>query len=218
MKYQDYEGDVLWIIVDDALPITTAFIPEDFKKGWKIVKVYPKSKWRFGANTQSSNILEGIKVLKQYDNIDLIFVIEDDDYYSPRYLRSMVSKLDSCLLMGEQYSIYYNPVLRGYFLNGNTVHSSLFQTAFVPSILNTVEGICRTRIRYIDMTLFKRSRIPFEKIKFFSGENLAIGIKGLPGRGGIGMGHKPGLKLIPDPDMIKLREWIGDDCLYYMNI
>jgi hypothetical protein len=217
MKHQDYEGDVLWVIVDDGNPASTEFIPEDFRKGWKIIKVYPKAKWRSGAITQCSNILEGLKVVKQYDNIDLVFIIEDDDYYTPRYLRVMLSKLNSYLVIGEQYSIYYNPVLRGYFLNGNTIHSSLFQTAFSPLLLEKMEGICTKKARFIDMTLFKRSNIPFEKMGLFSGENLAIGIKGLPGRGGIGMGHRPGLQLVPDPDMSKLKEWIGDDFIYYMN-
>jgi len=218
MKHQDYEGDVLWVIVDDGVPITTDFIPEDFRKDWKIVKVYPKNKWRYGLNTQCSNILEGINVVKQYSNIDLIFIIEDDDYYTPKYLRGMVSKVDSCFIIGEQYSIYYNPIRRGYLINGNTIHSSLFQTAFTPPILDKLEDVCKYKVKFVDMTLFKRCGIPLEKMKFFSGENLAIGIKGLSGRGGIGMGHRAGLQLTPDPNMDKLKEWIGDDYIYYLNV
>jgi hypothetical protein len=130
----------------------------------------------------------------------------------------MVSKLDSCSIIGEQYSIYYNPIRRGYLINGNIIYSSLFQTAFTPSILDKLENICRTNVKFIDMTLFKRSGIPSEKMLLFSGENLAIGIKGLSGRGGIGMGHRTGLRLTPDSNMEKLKEWIGDDYLYYLNI
>lgn len=216
MRQQDYEGEVLWVIVDDGDPISIDCVTEDFRKGWKIVKAFPAKKWKFGMNTQSTNILEGLKVVKQY-KVDLIFIIEDDDYYTPRYLREMVNKIGSCLIIGEMFSIYYNPLLRGYLINGNTVYSSLFQTAFTPALLSTVEGVCLTKAKFIDMTLYKRSGIPADKMHLFSSENLAIGIKGLPGRLGIGMGHRPGLKLTPDPDMSKLREWIGDDYLYYMK-
>jgi len=217
MKHQDYEGEVLWVIIDDGNPSTTNFIPVDFKKNWKIVKLYPGVKWKFGMNTQCSNLLEGLKIVKKYNNIDLIFIIEDDDYYSSQYLRKMYEKLDSCVLIGEQFSFYYNPVRRGYLLNRNTTHSSLFQTAFVPSLIPTVEKICSAKVKFVDVRLYKKSEIPAEKIKFFSGENLAIGIKGMPGRFGIGIGHRPHLHLVPDPDMDKLKELIGNDYIYYMK-
>lgn len=216
MHQQDYKGGVLWVIVDDGDPITTDGIKEDFKTGWKIVKVFPKEKWRVGKNTQSHNILTGLEVVKQY-KVRLVFMIEDDDYYTPRYLREMESKIGNHDVIGEQYSIYYNPVRGGWYSNENKHHSSLFQTAFKPSIIPIFEEICRRRMVFLDIALYRHSPVKRERIKFFVGEHLAIGIKGLNGRPGIGMGHRRMIKLHDDPKMKRLKELIGNDYIYYLN-
>ena len=54
------------------------------------------------------------------------------------------------------------------------------------------------------------------KINLFNHENLAIGIKGLPGRNGIGVGHHDNLNLIPDPDWAQLKKLIGNDYMFYL--
>lgn len=46
-------------------------------------------------------------------------------------------------------------------------------------------------------------------------ESLCIGIKGLPGRAGIGIGHRLGPNEKTDHDGTILREWIGDDAARY---
>jgi len=43
-----------------------------------------------------------------------------------------------------------------------------------------------------------------------------VGIKGLPGRSGIGMGHRAEIRMTPDPEFVKLKELIGDDYMYYL--
>jgi hypothetical protein len=45
--------------------------------------------------------------------------------------------------------------------------------------------------------------------------NTVVGIKGLPGRKGLGLGHRPDHRFTPDPDFAKLREWIGADAEHY---
>lgn len=220
MKRQDYEGEVLWVIVDDAIPITVDCITEDFRPGWTIVKEYPKPAWVYGQNTQYRNLLAGCAVVKKFD-VKAVFIIEDDDYYSPRYLREMMERMGKYDIIGEQCTIYYNPILRGWINNNNKNHSSLFQTAFAPSMIPTFERICVSKNgRFIDMTLYRRFGIPLERINLFKADNLAVGIKGISGRAGIGQGHRLKLreKLAPDPNMDKLKELIGDDYIYYINI
>jgi hypothetical protein len=45
---------------------------------------------------------------------------------------------------------------------------------------------------------------------------LSIGIKGMPGRGGLGRGHKLDAYRNDDPDGKLLREWIGPDAEVYL--
>jgi len=217
MKAQDYEGTVVWVIVDDAVPVTTNEIPYTFRDKWEIVKTYPKPSWSLGKNTQQRNMLEALKVVKSYP-MEALFVIEDDDYYSPSYLRKMMDRKGDYDVWGEQNTIYYNPKVRAWQDNRNVHHSSLFQTAVTPAMIPVLEQICRNKGKFIDIRLFRHSNIPPEKINLFKDGNLAIGIKGLSGRGGIGLGHQLGYRMVSDPDMSKLKELIGDDYLYYVNV
>ena len=33
----------------------------------------------------------------------------------------------------------------------------------------------------------------------------------MPGRSGYGVGHNPGRAYVPDPELVQLTEWIGED-------
>jgi hypothetical protein len=68
---------------------------------------------------------------------------------------------------------------------------------------------------FIDMAFFRLMGKDI-KVNLFDGKDLAIGIKGLPGRKGIGMGHRAEVKMARDPDFSKLKELIGDDYMYYL--
>jgi hypothetical protein len=216
MKQQDYDGEVLWIIVDDAVPVTTDIITDDFRKGWRIIKLYPEPRWKKGDNTQARNLLAGVNEVKKH-KVDAIFIIEDDDYYSPRYLRVMMRKIKGYDVAAEAYTVYYNPVKRGYLRNVNDRHASLFQVAFVPDLLPVFKKVCETKVRFIDIDFFRTLSFsnPKKKINIFNNLDLAIGIKGLPGRAGIGMGHRADSKLISDPNFEKLRTLIGEDYIFY---
>lgn len=216
MREQNYKGDVLWVIIDDSLPITTNDI-DGFNENWRIVKIYPEEKWMVGKNTQARNLRLGIEEVKKY-NVEAVFIIEDDDYYSSQYLRVMMEKLQGYHLVGEVPTIYYNVIRRAWRYMKNTKHSSLFQTAFTPELLPLFEKSCSIdSLKFIDLKFYLAvSNERKYKINLFSHENLAIGIKGLPGRMGIGVGHNDHLNLIPDPDWGQLKKLIGNDYMYYL--
>lgn len=217
MYNQDYTGPVLWVIVDDGPISTIDFIHENFRKNWIIAKIYPSLKWRPGLNTQCDNLITAVNFIQQYKpkNIKNLFIIEDDDYYSSRYLRVMNEKMGNYKLCGEANTIYYNPVKRGWRQNPNNKHSSLFQTVISYSIINIFKRVLERRAKFVDIMLY-RHFVPRSDINLFTGENLAIGIKGLDGRPGIGIGHRENYVLQPDPDFKKLRELIGEDYKYYL--
>lgn len=214
MSQQRYEGEVLWIIVDDALPRSTDFIPADFRENWNILKVYPTPPWEKGQNTQARNIHAGIQAMRSFcdmDSVTAIFIIEDDDYYSPNYLARTAEQLKGYDLCGELLTIYYNVASRSWMRNGNRQHSSLFQTAFTPAAIPMLEQCWQHK--YIDCNLFNLVQ---NKHLFMDGD-LAIGIKGQDGRGGIGMGHSNLFGYQPDPKGIELYNLIGHDVIHYIN-
>jgi hypothetical protein len=209
MKVQTYKGKVCWIVIDDCFPVTTSKL-DNFKDNWFIVKKYPKPIWKKGDNTQSRNLKVGIDIVKVLPDVEAIFIIEDDDYYKPEYLQEMINRLKGFSLAGETKTVYYNLVSRSFKVNDNTGHSSLFQTCFTKSILPIFES-CLTS-SFIDIRLFKK----VQNANLFEAGKLSIGMKGLPGRTGIGNGHRM-KNGISDPDGEKLKELLGDDAKYYLE-
>lgn len=240
MKRQNYEGEVLWIVVDDALPRTSQNIPANkeylvsekglvdvstlqntggFKKDWTVIKLYPVPVWEVGQNTQSRNIGCGtnfIKALKE--NIEAIFIIEDDDWYSPEYLQEMVKNLKGFDVVGETKTVYYNVADYTVRPNRNTMHASLFQTAFTLSVLPIFERVLENKSKFIDMDFFRSVR--GHNVNLLNNVRFSVGIKGMGGRAGIGSGHT--LKVAGKPSKptyakaMELKELIGMDYLNYL--
>jgi hypothetical protein len=208
MKRQTYKGRVTWVIVDDALPVSTDCVKSKFKKDWSIIKVYPDPKWQVGQNTQARNIAAGIAEVKKLKGVKYIFIIEDDDYYKANYLDRMVERMEGYDLGGETHTVYYNVVSRRYHMNENKGWSSLFQTAFTPKVIPILER-CYTE-KFIDLKLFASVK---NKLLFRDG-NLGIGIKGMAGRAGIGAGHER-MTMTPDYNTSVLTAMIGSDAEVY---
>lgn len=212
MNNQTYEGDVVWVIVDDCIPITTKL--KETKENWIILHEHPRPLWKPGQNSQARNISVGIiKLLLHFpkNQIDAIFIIEDDDYYSPEYLERMVPRIKGYWAVGEKNSMYYNVMYRKYQVNRNTQHSSLFQTAFTWEALPLFEA-CYSE-KYIDLMFWRH--LPPGKGLLFDQEMLSIGMKGMPGRGGIGAGHGKYNCFNDDSDLNYLKSLIRDDYKHY---
>jgi hypothetical protein len=212
MRRQTYSGKVVWIIVDDGYPRTTEHITEAFRPDWPKVKIYPTPTWRTGENTQVRNLQAGIDYIKanfQKQDVDGIFIIEDDDYYRPQYLERMTDRLKGFDIVGEKNTIYYNVEWRRHVTNANAVHASLFQTAFSYDAIPDFEASFAHK--FIDCLFWTK---PARKNLFNEG-NLAIGMKGIPGRGGIGAGHRRAQNMQPDPYLHYLRSLVGEDVKFY---
>ena len=211
MKKQTYTGEVVWIIVDDFEPRTTDMVTEDFRPNWTIIKEYPQPFWQLGYNTQGRNISVGINALDRYksEEIEGIFIIEDDDYYKPEYLDEMVKRLPGYLLIGETNTIYYNVAFRRYALNANKAHASLFQIAFKPELIPYLRKIYTEKfIDFVFFDIVRRAGLN-DKINLFFANYLAVGMKGMPGRSGIGAGHSRAFSMNVDSGMNYLNQLIG---------
>jgi len=212
MLNQTYRGKVLWIIVDDCIPITSNIIEEPFGKNWIVVKRHPVPEWKPGMNTQKRNLLLAFNIIDLFV-VEKVFIVEDDDYYSPVYLEKMMSYLQKYKMVGEANTVYYNIPQRRYRLNVNSRHSSLFQTAFDITLLPEVRKLVEKSTGFIDMNIWKGLNTS-KKLFYTNGHPLSIGIKGLPGRPGIGIGHRDGCR-IPDPNLQYFRSIIGEDFKYF---
>lgn len=205
MAAQDYAGNVVWIIVDDGEEAT----PVTFKReGWETIVVRPSPRWQPGMNTQARNMRAGLAFV---DTSARLLVIEDDDYYAPSWLSRMDHELMFADLVGEMRARYYNIKTRHYRQLQNAHHSSLCSTALKGNAIPILHEICKRATKFIDLDLWKDQRIR----KRLLPSNDVVGIKGLPGRGGIGMGHRDEFG---QPDNVGiLAQWLGDGVQLYAD-
>ena len=205
MKAQTYAGPVRWVIVDDGeqpQPITFE------REGWTLDVVRPEPFWRPGANTQARNLLAGLESINRSARL---LVIEDDDHYASDWLEVCDAHLNRASLVGEIRARYYNVPRRVARQLNNTQHSSLCSTAMRDGAIDAFRKVCQPGRQFIDLELWRgyRDRL------LFTGSRV-VGIKGLPGRGGIGMGHNAGFNGTPDPSGAILRQWVGQDAEWYL--
>ncbi len=209
MAAQDYDGPVHWIVVDDGPQPQESTFRRD---RWDIEVVRPQPYWQPGENTQARNLLAG---LDQVTDGALLLIIEDDDHYAPSWLRMADNALGRAELVGETRARYYNVNDWRWREHNNAAHASLCATGLRGPALSFFRSCCVAQYRFIDLTLWRN--YPGSK-HLFSG-HLVTGIKGLPGRAGIGMGHRSSLHgSTPDPTRARLRAWLGNDADAYLSL
>ena len=200
MLRQDYTGEVRWIIVDDGqTPQITTFQ----RSGWYLEFVRPEPHWQPGMNTQSRNLRAGLARVKTTDRL---VVIEDDDFAAPDWLTTVSNALLRAELVGETRARYYNIAQRRARQLGNTKHASLCATAMRGAAIDTFRRVLSMSNKFIDIDLWATAK----NRMLFEGHRV-VGIKGMPGRAGIGMGHRPDFQGDRDPDGEILRSWVGDE-------
>ena len=207
MAAQDYDGPVHWIVVDDG-PVPQAI--EFARPEWELEVVRPEPLWQPGQNTQSRNLLAGLDRVRGNGPV---LIIEDDDHYAPTWLSTAASALEHADLVGETRARYYNVATQHWREHGNETHSSLCSTGLSGAALGMLRGCCQVPTQFIDILLWGKYLGPQ---RLFEGHQVT-GIKGLPGRQGIGVGHHQDFARVsyPDPEGEKLRAWLGEGADVY---
>jgi hypothetical protein len=206
LNAQTYAGPITWVVVDDCDPVTE--IPP-MRPGIAVVSVVPDWTWKPGDNTQSRCMAEA---LAHCQDDAVVVVMEDDDAYLPGHIENVVGALGSANLVGERVSTYYNVATRRWRLLPGRYHASLCSVACKGSALAMLREICAVGSRTIDMDLWKRYRGPS---KLLETRNV-VGIKGLPGRAGIGVGHRQTFG-DPDPEGAVLKKLLGPMADQYLG-
>lgn len=200
MMAQQFDEAVRWVIVDDG----RVRQPVSFcREGWTLEVIRPAHRWKEGANTQAANLLAGLAVI---DCSESVVIIEDDDAYLPAHLSTMAWALTDCSLVGQRVSLYYNVATRRERSLPGSVHASLGASAMQGEALALLRSVCNNHGTRIDLELWRQ----FKGKKQLLETSTAVGIKGLPGRGGIGCGHRKEFGF-SDPSGGVLADWIGAD-------
>ena len=150
-----------------------------------------------------------------------ILIIEDDEYYAPDYVKMMAQALEGYEVAGIMASKYYHIGSNGYAQHGNTIHASLAQTGFRSQFLNTFTALLDSELTtYLDIRVWRTAMNNSVGYLFADGaQSLYAGIKGLPGRHGIGIGHDPAMyKQNLDNKHAILRKWIPRDYQVYLDV
>jgi len=201
MMRQTFDGDVRWIIVDDGETLQ----PITFERsGWVLDIIRPLPFWQPGQNTQARNLRAGLVRAMAGDRV---VCIEDDDHVGPGYLADVDAWLDRADLVGEPMARYFNVATGAGKQLANNQHCSLCSTAMKGAALEVFRNVVGKNKKFIDLELWRT----FAGRKYISGTRHVVGIKGLPGREGIGVGHR----MSGAGTSGLLRKWIGDDAGIY---
>jgi glycosyltransferase involved in cell wall biosynthesis len=192
-----------WIVVDDGK------IPTACTMGQTYVRREPRA--ADPTHTLTLNLMMGMQRVRG----DKVVIVEDDDWYSPDYLEWMGAELDRGTLAGEGRAIYYNVMLRAWYQHNNTDRASLCSTGFSAALLPNVARLCRSPDPFLDMRLWRtlKGRVTTPS------HRRVIGIKGMPGRRGIGIGHRTdNPRWQADHDLVTLYALLGSDADAYRSI
>jgi len=198
LNAQTYRGELTWVVVDDCYPFT--HVPK-MRPGIRTEVIYPEWLWAPGMNTQSISMAAG---LEHVPTDAALLVLEDDDVYLPNHVSNLLQALETSELAGEKVSRYYNVATGTHRVLPGTRHASMASSGVRGRGLNVLKTICRSHKTRLDFTLWQS----FVGVKRLLNTANVVGIKGLPGRPGIGVGHRRNFGR-PDDGSV-LREWIGD--------
>lgn len=219
MMRQTFSGSVHWLIVDDGDtpvdPIKSGL--NQMPHRWEVERI--RREPSKAVCTLQDNLLEAIPRIKSHK----VLIIEDDENYVPAYVRTVSGLLEDADLAGEKNARYYNVTSRRWWCPNNQRHASLCRTGLRASLLPHLIQACELsklgKDVFVDLRLWgveKGLQLPKDvRTTLLPGGSLSVGIKGMPGRGGLGKSH--GWNVFPnrDPKMDKLREWIGEDAKEY---
>lgn len=197
---------IQWIVADDydADPVKCTLGQEH---------IFGSLRWKPGLNTLRYNLAAALPLIKG----DYVFIIENDDFFSPDYIATYLDFLKHADLVGSCNVTYYSLQGRGKFKHmKNFEHASTTQTAFRKSYIPHFEQAVHSGEQYFDILLWNTARMKNHRHILFHGLNLCVGMKNLPGRRGVGVGHTPN-DFTPDANYVKLQELVGvEDAIPYI--
>ena len=195
-----------WIIVDDGkVPIK----PSVSLREIRYLRREPRP------DDPKHTLLLNLRTLLPLIKGDKIIIIEDDDYYAPRYAETMAAKLEEHEVVGIRNSRYYYLPTCGNCRAGNKMHAALAQTVFRKSFLPEFGELITTKTGALDMKLWRAMGKGRGFLFSDDLEPLCVGIKGMPGRPSMSGAHTADSwryqQSLLDISQRLLRLWIPDE-------
>jgi hypothetical protein len=203
MAQQDYTGPIQWIVIDDG------HAPTPTTMGQEYIRRRPMAR-----HSLCRNIRAAIPQIRG----EVILIIEDDDYYHPHYVSTMVGRLQRADLAGEFGAKYYYVRHKLWRHNVNSEHhASLCRTGMTRAVLQTLKQAAAGDHPSIDLRLWRMWQGSTFSWRDTDGtQSLCVGIKGVDGRQS--KGWRPSRNAKPDPRGEQLRKWVGEDARFYESI
>ena len=141
-----------------------------------------------------------------------IIFMEDDDWYSPNYLKTLNAGFDTgAEIVGQCGTVYYRMRRRQWRDNHNYQHASLCATGVSHTLFPLVYEICEDNSPLVDLRLWKRTRKVSQSLLLNALPRLHVGMKELPGRPGTTSGWKQeSHRYTEDPDLSILTSLVGN--------
>lgn len=207
-----------WIVVDDGVERSVSMCGQ-VEDSWRQDQAHQIAIMPSPMPGKNS-LLRNLRLALTDVTGDLALFIEDDDYYPPNYIEEMIKLFERSnrpAIFGARKRAYYHLPTRRYRYFENLKFTSLAQTGISREGLETVAMPLADSYdgNHFDVELWKR----FKKAKDFAlvptiGARV-IGFKGMPGRGGIGVGHRPDGNWSKDRYGEVLKKLVGADAIHY---
>jgi len=196
MSQQTYTGQIQWIVVDDGVEPTACTM------GQQYILQRPM---------QHHSLCRNLRAAIPHIKGECIFVVEDDDYYAPHYLSTMVGRLQRADLVGEFGAKYYYLRHKSYRHNHQSEHhASLCRTGMTRAVLQTLERSAQGWHPSVDLRLWRAWRGSTFTWRDADGtQSLCVGMKGVEGRQS--RGWKPSRNAVADADLKTLEKWVGKE-------
>jgi len=200
MRQQSYTGPIQWIVVDDGVKPTAVTMGQHY------IREAPMS---------GHSLCRNLRSAIPHVTGEIVFVIEDDDYYHPHYLSTMAGRLRHADVVGEFGAKYYY-IRHAKWRHRHAIenHASLCRTGMTRSVIPTLADCSIGKHPSVDLRLWrswKGSKLSWKDCD--GSQSLCVGIKGVSGRQS--HGWKPARDSGSDPKRSILRLWVGSDAKHY---
>jgi hypothetical protein len=186
-----------WIVVDDGI------VPTRCTLGQRYIRQEPGLA---PSTSFARNIRAGLREHANCRDSEYVFFIEDDDWYGPDYIASLLVGLTSHDLAGESHHCYYNVSERSYYHCGNAEHAALSATACRAALIPDVLSLVDEKNVYLDLRMWNE----LDCSKHLQQTRHCVGLKAQAGRPGLAWGHQQD-GFVPDRRGSVLRKWFGVD-------
>lgn len=205
----------LWIIADDGDPLSKVDRPINTFHGRR------RPFWKPGQITLKENISYALKLadahIPNLEESAAVMILEDDDWYAPQYfegIRKALAFMQSEVL-GVPFARYFNVRSLHALENMNDRHASLSNTIVRGSAIWKLKELCKGNPdHFIDIPLWDWAMGTGRGTLLPELSQFTVGVKGLPGRPGIGIGHRPEMGYYR-PDAVN---WLGADADEYLRM